>query len=216
MLLVGHSMGGLLSRTLMQDSKDIFWDTIFKEPIEDLSVSDKDKELLRELLFFEQNPDIKRVVFISTPHRGSDWADKWFTRIGAGMINLPGTFTSATQDLGSIGQEELAVNQKKLTKRAPNALDQLSPSSIFTKVTNKIPLADEVPYHTIYGIRKGKPGPGSSDGIVPYWSSHLDNTVSAVPVPSGHSAQRHPIAIAEVKRILLMHLESFEITNGKK
>ena len=215
LLLVGHSMGGLLSRSMIQDSKDVYWDTIFKKPIEDLSISDKDKEFLRDMLFFEQNPDIKRVVFISTPHRGSDWADKWFTRIGAGMINLPGLVTGVSGDVMSIGQEELAVDKKKLTKHAPNALDNLSPSSIFTKATNKIPLAEDVPYHTIYGIRKGKPGTGSSDGIVPYWSSHLDNTVSEMPVPSGHSAQRHPIAIAEVKRILLLHLESSGITNGE-
>jgi pimeloyl-ACP methyl ester carboxylesterase len=215
LLLVGHSMGGLLSRTMMQDSKDFFWDNVFKEPIETLPVSDEDREMLRELLYFERNPNVKRVVFISTPHRGSDWADKWFTKIGAGMIDLPGTFKGVSQDIGSIGQEKLAIDQKKLTKHAPNSLDNLSPSSVFTIATNKVPLAEDIPYHTIYGIRKGKPGPGSSDGIVPYWSSHLDNTVSEVPVPSGHGAHRHPIAIAEVKRILKMHLESFERTEGQ-
>ena len=181
-----------------------------------MSVSDEDREFLRDLLYFEQNPDIKRVVFISTPHRGSDLADKWYAKIGSGLINLPGTITGATQDIASIGQEDLVIDQKKLTKHAPNALDNLSPSSVFTIATNKIPLAEDVPYHTIYGIRKGKPGPGSSDGVVPYWSSHLDITVSQMPVPSGHGAQRHPIAIAEVKRILLLHLGSFENTNGEK
>ena len=215
LLLVGHSMGGLLSRTMIQDSEDIFWDTVFKEPIDTLPVSDEDRELLREILYFEQNPNIKRVIFISTPHRGSDWADKWFTRIGAGMIDLPGTFTTMSEDIGSIGQEKLAIDQKRLTKHAPNSLDNLSPSSVFTIATNKVPLAEEVPCHTIYGIRKGKPGPGSSDGIVPYWSSHLDNTVSEVPVPSGHGAHRHPIAIAEVKRILRLHLEAFGNTNSE-
>ncbi|RKY07908.1 MAG: hypothetical protein DRP56_04965, partial [Planctomycetota bacterium] len=213
MLLVGHSMGGLLSRTMIQDSQDVFWDTVFKEPIETLSASDEDKEFFREMLFFEQNPNIKRVIFIATPHRGSDWADKWFTRIGAGMINLPGTITGATQSMMRIGQEDLAADTSKYLKRGPNALDNLSPSSIFTKATNKIPLAEDVPCHTIYGIRKGKPGPGSSDGIVPYWSSHLDNTLSEVSVPSGHSAHGHPIAIAEVERILRMHLELNKMTN---
>jgi pimeloyl-ACP methyl ester carboxylesterase len=216
LLLVGHSMGGLLSRTMMQDSEDVFWDTIFKEPIETLSVDDEDRAFLRQMLYFNQNPNIKRVVFISTPHRGSDWADKWFTRIGAGMIDLPGTITSTTQDIASIGQEDLAVDKSKYLKHAPNALDNLSPSSVFTIATNKIPLADDIPYHTIYGIRNGKPGPGSSDGIVPYWSSHLDNTVSAMPVPSGHGAHRHPIAIAEVKRILRLHLEAFGNTKSEK
>jgi pimeloyl-ACP methyl ester carboxylesterase len=215
LLLIGHSMGGLLSRTIMQDSNDVAWNTIFKEPIETLSVSDEDREILRDLLYFEHNPAVKRVVFISTPHRGSDWADKWFTKIGAGMINLPGTFKGVSDEIKSIGQEELAVDTSKYLKHAPNALDNLSPTSVFTIATNKIPLSEDIPYHTIYGIRKGKPGPGSSDGIVPYWSSHLDVTVSDMPVPSGHSAHVHPIAITEVKRILRLHLESFQKTKGE-
>jgi len=46
MILVGHSMGGLLSRTMMQDSKDVYWDSVFTEPIDIISMSEKDKELL--------------------------------------------------------------------------------------------------------------------------------------------------------------------------
>jgi hypothetical protein len=41
-----------------------------------------------------------------------------------------------------------------------------------------------------------------SDGVVPYWSSHLDGAVSELVVPSEHGAHRNPQAIAEVKRIL--------------
>ena len=210
MVVVSHSMGGLLSRTVVQDSKDVVWDSIFTEPIETISMSDEDKEFLRDVLFFEQIDFVKRVVFISTPHRGSNLADKWFARIGAGMIHLPPAVTNITRDIAGVGQEELAIDRSKYSKRAPNGLDNLSPSSIFIKVTNKIPLANDVPYHSVIGARKSKTGPGSSDGIVPYWSSHLDITVSEVLVPSGHSAHRHPLAIAEVKRILLMHLESKE------
>ncbi|MHC4758396.1 MAG: lipase family protein, partial [Planctomycetota bacterium] len=210
MVIVGHSMGGLLSRTMMQDSRTIFWDSIFAEPIEEIPLDEEDKELLRQILFFESLPFAKRVVFISTPHQGSDLADKWFTKIGSGMIHLPDTVSGIGEDISRLGQDELAVDISKLSKRIPNSLDQLSPSSNYVKVTNKIPLRDGVPYHSIIGTRKIRPGPGSSDGVVPYWSSHMDITVSEVLVPSGHSAHRHPIAIAEVKRILLVHLETKE------
>ncbi|MHC4266146.1 MAG: hypothetical protein ACYSUK_09465, partial [Planctomycetota bacterium] len=114
------------------------------------------------------------------------------------------------EDIQNLGQDDLTTSARQFSKRSPNALDHLSPSSNFVKVTNKIPLKDGVPYHSIIGVRKSKAGPGSSDGIVPYWSSHLDITVSEVLVPSGHSSHRHPIAIAEVKRILLVHLETKE------
>ncbi len=44
-----------------------------------------------------------------------------------------------------------------------------------------------------------------SDGIVPYWSSHMDGAESELVVPSSHSAHQNPQAIAEVKRILKLH-----------
>ena len=46
----------------------------------------------------------------------------------------------------------------------------------------------------------------SSDGIVPYWSSHLDGAKSELIVHSGHGAQYDPEAIREVERILKENL----------
>ena len=48
--------------------------------------------------------------------------------------------------------------------------------------------------------------PNSSDGVVAYWSSHLDGAQSTRIVPSGHSTHQNPEGIAEVRRILLLHL----------
>jgi hypothetical protein len=44
-----------------------------------------------------------------------------------------------------------------------------------------------------------------SDGIVPYWSSHLDGAKSELVVPSDHGAHQNPQAIEEAKRILKLH-----------
>lgn len=45
-----------------------------------------------------------------------------------------------------------------------------------------------------------------SDGVVPYWSSHLDGAESEKIVPSGRPAHRDPQAIAEMVRILKKHI----------
>ena len=74
-----------------------------------------------------------------------------------------------------------------------------------------MPLAEGIPFHSILGDR-GKGGnlnrtePVSSDGIVPYWSSHLEGAESEIIIPSGHWTNQHPQGIAEVKRILYLHL----------
>ena len=92
-------------------------------------------------------------------------------------------------------------------------MDTLAPNNRFVKTINTIPLTPGIPYHVICGDR-GKGGnkdhtkPVMSDGIVPYWSSHLDGAQSELVVPSGHSAHQNPQAIAEVKRILKLHIAS--------
>ena len=63
-----------------------------------------------------------------------------------------------------------------------------------------------VPHHSIIGNRGCDIGAASTDGVVPYWSSHLDSARSEVIVPADHSCHDHPIAIAELDRILQEHL----------
>ena len=72
-----------------------------------------------------------------------------------------------------------------------------------------------VPYHSIIGNR-GKPGPlaESSDGVVPYWSSHLDGAQSEVIVPGPHGACQLPQTIAELDRILRLHLKTSSPSRG--
>jgi pimeloyl-ACP methyl ester carboxylesterase len=207
-VLIGHSMGGMLSHEMMQDSQDVYWDSVFAEPIESIQLDEDDKAFLKDIFYFEHLPFVKRVVFIATPHRGSSLADKWFTKIGSSMVNLPGTVSSVSSDLFQLSQDQLAVDLKEVSKRTPNSLDHLSPSSNFVVTMNKVPMQADIPYHSIIGVRKSKTGPGSSDGIVPYESSHLDFAVTETLVPSGHSAHMHPLAIAQVKTLLLTHLET--------
>ena len=62
-----------------------------------------------------------------------------------------------------------------------------------------------VPYHTIIGDRGRGDSPNSSDGVVPYWSSHMEGAQTEDIVPSDHTAHQDPQAIAEVLRILKAH-----------
>jgi hypothetical protein len=62
-----------------------------------------------------------------------------------------------------------------------------------------------VPYHSIIGDRGKGDAPNSSDGVVPYWSSHLNEARSEKIVPSGHGAHENPEGIAELARILRAH-----------
>ncbi len=208
MVLIGHSMGGLLSRGMVQSPGSAFWDMYFDKPIEQVDLEPDKKELLRELMFFEPLPYVKRVIFIATPHRGSPMADAWYTKILSGMVGLPSFVSDTFSDLaGSSAVKQTAISN--VTKKSPTSLTLLSPSSNYIKMTNLVPLRSDIPCHSIIGTRiRTAKGEGTSDGIVPYASSHLDVAQSEVLVPSNHGAHEHPLAIAEVKRILFEHLKA--------
>jgi hypothetical protein len=62
--------------------------------------------------------------------------------------------------------------------------------------------------HSIIGDRGRGDTPDSSDGVVPYWSSHLDGARSERIVPSGHPAHQNKQGMEEVDRILRLNLRS--------
>jgi hypothetical protein len=62
------------------------------------------------------------------------------------------------------------------------------------------------PYHSIIGDRGRGDSPNSSDGVVPYWSSHLEGARSELIVPGPHGSYALPQTVAELKRILRLEL----------
>src|SRR6202022_1045941 len=82
--------------------------------------------------------------------------------------------------------------------RIPNCIETLAPDDPFVLALNKLPVAPEIPFHTIAADRGRGDTPNSTDGTVAYWSSHLDGAQSELIVPSNHAAQVHPAGMAEV------------------
>jgi len=91
-------------------------------------------------------------------------------------------------------------------KRMPNSIDTLAPTNRFVQSVNRIPITPGIPYHSIIGDRGKGDTPNSSDGIVAYWSSHVEGAQSELIVPSNDCAPQNPQAIAEVARILKLNL----------
>jgi pimeloyl-ACP methyl ester carboxylesterase len=205
-VLVGHSMGGLVSRLMITDSDgDKLWRYFFGKPPAQTKLSLETKALLEEGMIFKPRRDVARVIFISTPHRGAVLAQNPIGRFGSSLIRKSVSFMHAEHEVlqASIVREDPTV--LKLS-RLPNSIDTLSPNDPFVKEMNILPIANGVPYHSIIGDRGRGDTPNSSDGVVPYWSSHLDGVESEKIVPSGHGAEHSPQGIAEVIRILKEHI----------
>jgi pimeloyl-ACP methyl ester carboxylesterase len=205
-VLVGHSMGGIMCRLMITDSGgDKLWRYFFANPPAKTKLSSETKALLEEALIFTPRRDVARTIFISTPHRGSVLAQNWIGRIGSSLIRKSVRVMNAGPEIlqASVVQEDPTVLK---LNRLPNSIDTLSPNDPFVKEMNTLPMAKRIPYHSIIGDRGRGDTPNSSDGVVPYWSSHLAGAESEKIVPSGHGAEHTPQGIAEVLRILHEHI----------
>jgi hypothetical protein len=159
-------------------------------------------------LFIEPLPFVKRVVFISTPHRGSFLAADWVRNAIRRIVNLPATSIRGAASIMRLeGQLRLP---SQLNGRLPTSLDAMSPSNKTLQVLADIPIEPGVTSHFIIAVKgDGDPVDGD-DGVVEYKSAHLDGVASEYIVRSEHSCQEHPFTIEEVRRILLEHLAHYQ------
>ncbi len=206
---VGHSMGGIVTRLMLTDSGDKVWDAYFHKKPSAIRMSAREKALMQDMLIFKSRDDIARAVFLNSPHRGAVLAGNWVGKIGRKLIRVPKLMIS----IGDAVRQVVMLSQGGLAyEDLPTSIDSLTATNLFVKTVGKLPLNPRIPFHSIIGDR-GKPKAQlnperGSDGFVPYWSSHLEGAQSEKIIPSNHTGHQSPEGIAEVLRILHLHLKT--------
>jgi pimeloyl-ACP methyl ester carboxylesterase len=203
-VVLGHSMGGVISHTLVSSSGDRVWGSVFRAPPEHL---EGDRETIHELeriLFFRRNPRVARVIFMAAPHRGSPLADSFVGLIGNSLTRVAPMLEYGFSQLARLNPEAMTPEAAVFYRGRFSAVRTLSPRSPALIAVSKLRI--EVPYHSVIGQLYSGPKERGSDGVVPYWSSHLDGSQSELIVRSGHGAIiSNRDAVAETIRIL--HVE---------
>jgi hypothetical protein len=198
-VLVGHSMGGLLCRMQVTNSGRTIWDEVFGPKAQELYTQVPNDSRAKQALIFQANPTVRRVIFIATPHRGSRLAEGGIGAIAIWLIRLP--FDLLYEVPETITH---ALNPQSRARILPTSIQGLSPNSPLLRALDRLPI--EAPHNSIIGDRGRGDTPNSSDGAVPYWSSHLDSAESEMIVPTGHEPMTDPRAVEEIRRILLLNL----------
>lgn len=206
--LIGHSMGGVLSRLMVSSSQDKLWDALLASYPMQGAQQRRIEEKLAPYLRFEPLPQVSDAIFIASPHRGTDFANNRISRWVANLITLP---VAMLGQLSDISRELIRIapgRQDAGPLRIPNSIDNLSDRDPFVRLSSGLPMNPRVRFHSIIG--NDTPGLAqalSSDGIVPYASAHLDGAASELVIPSAHSVQENPLAILEIRRILREQLQ---------
>jgi len=204
MVVIGHSQGGLLTRITATESGNAFWDHIFDRPPEALDLEPDTVQILERSLIVEPLPFVERVVFISTPHRGSYLAAFRLSNIVSSLVRLPTRLVGLGAQLLTLDSERLALGRMQ---RLPTSVDNMRPGNGFLEVLDTLRIAPQIHAHSIIPVKGDAPPDGQSDGVVRYESAHLEGVDSEkIVYHSEHSTQGTPAAILEVKRILLKQL----------
>ena len=200
-VVIGHSLGGMLTREQVINVSAEMWEKKMGQLARNMIHDNPSNSLVVRATTFRANPRIRRVVFVCTPHRGSDLASGGLGRFGISLVTLPITLaTTLRESLTSAELGQLTGSSKRL----PNSIWGLKPSNPALPIINGAPIT--VPYHSIIGDRGKGDSPNSTDGVVAYWSSHLDGARSEKIVPGPHGSCALPQTIAELDRILKLHL----------
>lgn len=219
-VMVGHSMGGLITRfnnstkpwTLMKGVFELSPETFERMTLENwkkgmapLHYDEQTLERLQNNFIFSPPQGVTRIVYMATPHRGSTFADNWIGRLGQRLIDLPSDMLEEVTRIATLSRGMFLLNPLQL-KDELTSIRQLSPNSSLVKYMSELRGSPNVPVHSIIGDRGRNDTPNSSDGVVKYHSSHLDWSASEKIVPSGHSVQDDPASAVELRRILREHL----------
>jgi pimeloyl-ACP methyl ester carboxylesterase len=203
MVVVGHSMGGLLTKMMVQDSGSRLWRLVSDRPFEELAGDPEDRDLFHSALIFRPRPEVRRVVFIATPHRGSRVDRSRLERLGSRLVRLHEPLRASFGRL--IDRNGPEFFQERFRKGLPTSVDELEWGSPILTGLEELKISPEIAAHSIIADRRDPPTEGGGDGLVPYESAHLDGVSSEVLVSSGHLCQDNPAVIREVRRILVEH-----------
>lgn len=222
MVVVGHSMGGLITHysqcvepwrllenaPLVQSRFAAYLNPKYVEtPLPNASL-----ESMREVYFFRP-VKASRVVYMATPHRGAPMAQSGLALFFSRLVTLPQNLVQEVFNLATLQEDNLLTSPRRLTHWF-TSVGQLSPASY--SIRGLAPLAvQNVPTHSIIGDRGRHNTPHSSDGIVPYWSSHIPWGTESI-VPADHSVQDFPETAELLRAILKDNLKTLNNPQSKR
>ena len=205
-VLIGHSMGGIIARLLV--SQENISQRAFSLMNTRQIHQYRETPLVAQRLDIQPLPEFSRAVFLASPHRGTAFADLWFTRLARKIIKIPTAFLSAVGETFADENPSIkAIMQDFSHQLIQNGPTDLSHNSKFMQITEDIEPVSGFKYHNIIGNNTQSRDPERmSDGVVPYQSAYLKDALSTRIIAGNHSIQETPQAVLELRRILTVHL----------
>jgi pimeloyl-ACP methyl ester carboxylesterase len=201
MVLIGHSLGGVIARMLCVESGDALWSAAFTVPPQTVRINAVDGAEIESVFRFQPYPGVSRAIFIAAPHQGSPNADRWIGRLFRTLI---GGSAPEIQPLSRLARDHPDMVREELRATYQlarlNSVTSLQTAQPVRRAGESLMPASGIAYHIIAGVLPGTEP--ESDGAVPLSSALLPGAASTLVVKSGHNVYDNDEAVAEVLRIL--------------
>ena len=199
-VLVGHSMGGLIARLQVSYSDDRLWRAVSDKPLSEVFATGSLPDETVSALLFEPVPFVNKVIYVATPHHGSNWSELPLGRFGRWLIDVPQTLQ---EDYAGLirGTPGLFRNP---ADRPPTSIDHLSPRNSIMQATSQLRCSDRVSTHSIIGIGFLLPDAHWGDGVVAIPSARISTVQTEFFVPATHSGILRNRAVTREFTCILM------------
>jgi pimeloyl-ACP methyl ester carboxylesterase len=199
-VMVGHSMGGLISKLAIAHSGEELWNSISYIPLESLATNEAVRARLAQRLYFDPHPMVSRTVFIATPHRGSITAGRLCGRLASALVS------DADSSFEQLLEDNIGGFKESVASGLPTSIDMLDPRQPFLNTIGRLRMNPCVPKHTILGDKFQVAGYHPSDGVVSVSSAQHPESVSEKRIAASHNGLlRSPETVDELLRILRLH-----------
>jgi pimeloyl-ACP methyl ester carboxylesterase len=202
MVVIGHSMGGLLAKSLAVESGMRIWNAALTVAPSQLRAPEDVRRAFVECFILKPWPNVSRLIFLGVPQHGSESADSWWAHAARRLIAPPDDPQYRFIETLNSSSEQVRSQVRPFVQVSRNtSLDTLSPRYPPMQAFAELPINPRVPFHSIIGSI----GDGRSDGYVSVQSAHLEGAQSELILPIDHRTFDQAPVLNEIYRILAMH-----------
>lgn len=203
-VLIGHSMGGLIAKLQVTYSQNQIWQLVANRPLERIRTTDETRTRLTQLCFFDPSPSVRRVIFIATPHCGATEVSGAVGDFASGLVDPEPQTLAAHRQLIA---DNPGVFADFVQEELPTSVDLLAADSPLLRVMRELNVSRRVTLHTIYGDLRRLGLDGPSDGVVPVASARHPGAASECAIPESHTRIHGSLDASEaVLQILRQHV----------
>ena len=184
LVVVGHSLGGILAKMMGHSSGLRLWQTVSDLPIDNIAGPQKDCLLLRKVYCYERVPEVRRIVFIATPHRGSPFASGLVRDLASRLCDRASSFREARATILARNDAESFVSAFR--GENPTSVGELAEGHPLLAALCDLGIDPSVRSNSIIADLRDSPNAAATDGIVPYSSSHLEGAGSELILHGSH------------------------------